>query len=152
RGLLYGALAAIACAVVGTTPIDEALLSSGVFRSGRLPRPGTREILYYRDGRTASVAVYRASDTHDLSLVTNGKPDAALSHDWFGAPPPEPASLKGDNATQFFASVTTLAHRPGARSAALVGFGSGMSSHALLGSPSLTRLTTIEIEPAMIDG
>lgn len=152
RGVLYGALAATACAVVGTTAIDEALLSSGVFRSGRLPQPGTREILFYRDGRTASVAVYRDSDTHDLSLVTNGKPDASLSHDWFGAPPLEPASLKGDNATQFLAAVTTLAHRANARSAAVVGFGSGMSSHALLGSPSLTRLTTIEIEPAMIDG
>jgi predicted membrane-bound spermidine synthase len=152
RALAYGAMTAAACVVVGATPIDEMLLSSGVFRSGRLPPPGSREILFYRDGRTASVAVYRATDTRDLSLVTNGKPDASLSHDWFGAPPPAPAALKGDNATQVLASITTLAHRPAARTAALVGFGSGMSSHALLGSPSLTRLTTIEIEPAMIEG
>ena len=35
---------------------------------------------------------------------------------------------------------------------AVIGQGSGMSSHFLLGSPHLKRLVTIDIEPAMIRG
>jgi spermidine synthase len=46
--------------------------------------------------------------------------------------------------------LVTLAHAPGARRAAVIGQGSGMSSHALLGNPSLERLVTIEIEPEML--
>ena len=48
--------------------------------------------------------------------------------------------------------MVTLAHAPSARSAAIIGFGSGMSSHVLLGSPALQQLVTIEIEPMMVEG
>jgi len=41
----------------------------------------------------------------------------------------------------------TLAHAPQARTAAIIGQGSGMSSHLLLGDPNLKELVTIEIEP-----
>ena len=34
--------------------------------------------------------------------------------------------------------------------AAVIGFGSGMTSHALLGSPAIKHVVTIEIEPEMI--
>src|SRR5438876_6907685 len=43
-----------------------------------------------------------------------------------------------------------MAHAPQARAAAVIGQGSGMTSHMLLGSPTLRELTTIEIEPEMI--
>ena len=46
----------------------------------------------------------------------------------------------------------TLAHAPHAKTAAVIGQGSGMTSHLILGSPELQSLTTIEIEPAMIEG
>jgi spermidine synthase len=46
--------------------------------------------------------------------------------------------------------LVTLAHVPSARRAAVIGQGSGMSSHALLGDPTLERLVTIEIEPEML--
>jgi len=46
----------------------------------------------------------------------------------------------------------TLAHAPQGKVAAVIGEGSGMTSHLLLGSPYLKSLTTIEIEPAMIEG
>jgi hypothetical protein len=43
-----------------------------------------------------------------------------------------------------------LAYRPDAAEVAVIGFGTGMSSATLLGSPKLKRLDTIEIEPAMV--
>jgi hypothetical protein len=46
----------------------------------------------------------------------------------------------------------TAAYHPAPRTAAVIGFGSGMSSHLLLGIPSFTSVTTIEIEPKMIEG
>jgi len=49
-----------------------------------------------------------------------------------------------------FVPLVALAHMPGAKTAAVIGFGSGMTSHALLGSPTLESLVTIEIEPEMI--
>jgi hypothetical protein len=45
-----------------------------------------------------------------------------------------------------------LGHRPDAKTAAVIGFGSGMSTTVLLGSPNLKRVDTIEIEPAMVEG
>jgi hypothetical protein len=55
-------------------------------------------------------------------------------------------------ATQALAPLLALAHAPDARLAAAVGFGSGISSHMLLGSPTLERLVSIEIEPEMTRG
>jgi len=45
-----------------------------------------------------------------------------------------------------------LGHNPTARTAAIIGFGSGMSTSVMLGSPTIQRVDTIEIEPAMIEG
>ena len=45
-----------------------------------------------------------------------------------------------------------LAVRPDAQSAAIIGFGSGISTHTLLASPLLKRVDTIEIEAAMVEG
>jgi Spermine/spermidine synthase domain len=87
-------------------------------------------------------------------LSTNGKPDASLSKAWFVPCPDvrvrEP--LSSDAATQSIAALVTLAHAPGARTGAVIGHGSGISSHHLLASPRLERLFTIEIEPEMIEG
>jgi hypothetical protein len=45
-----------------------------------------------------------------------------------------------------------MGHQPDAKTAAVIGFGSGMSTAMLLGSPRITRVDSIEIEPAMIEG
>jgi hypothetical protein len=89
-----------------------------------------------------------------LFLATNGKTDASLGPEWrrsCDSTTPRP-SLGSDAATQTLLPMVTLAHAPSARSAAIIGFGSGMSSHALLGSPELQELVTIEIEPMMVEG
>ena len=63
-----------------------------------------------------------------------------------------PRVLSGDISTQVLIPVITLAHMPTAKLAAVIGEGSGMTSHFLLGSPTLEQAVTIEIEPQMIAG
>ncbi|MFL5582886.1 MAG: spermidine synthase [Gemmatimonadaceae bacterium] len=129
------------------------LLSSGVYRRGNLVAPDRYKVVFHEDGRTATVSGRRtASGTR--TITTNGKPDASLDTSWLL--PPGPDSLRkpmgGDQPTQLILPLATLAHAPRARTGAVIGQGSGMSSHILLGSPYLERLVTIDIEPEMIRG
>jgi spermidine synthase len=132
---------------------DRGILSSGVFRYGRVPAIGARNVVFYKDGRTATVSVRKAEDG-SYSLATNGKPDASLSPIWFQpvTDTSTPRGLDGDESTQILLPLVTLAHAPNAKQGAVIGNGSGMSSHFLLGSPVLEKLVTIDIEPEMING
>ena len=131
---------------------DPGLLSSGVFRYGTVPERGARNIVFYEDGRTASVSVRLGSDS-GYSLATNGKPDASVSRYWFDDPPADSLkeALTGDESTQVLLPMITLAHVPGARQAAVIGHGSGLSTHFLLGSEMFDRVVTIDIEPEMVN-
>ena len=135
-------------------PWDQSLLSSGVFRAGRLADPSLREILFHADGRTATVHVARFRPSGTRIIATNGKPDGSLTVTWFERCDPAlpPRTFTGDDGTQVLLALILLAHAPGARTGAVIGHGTGMSSHLLLGSPRLERLTTVEIEPAMVAG
>jgi hypothetical protein len=119
------------------------------------PVAGSRNIVFYKDGRTASVSVSRSPWDSLTVIATNGKPDASLDAPWFrprdGQPIPVEA-LGSDISTQLLLPMITLAHMPQARIGAVIGHGSGMSSHFLLGSPTLEKLYTVEIEPAMVEG
>ena len=148
------ASAALALGVAFGVQLDRDVLSSGVYRTGSLVAPGEREIVFYRDGRTATVTASRTTGSNILTLATNGKPDASLTPVWYercdsGS---RPTPLMADAATQTLLPLVTLAHMPRASSAAVIGQGSGMSSHLLLGSSALKSLVTIEIEPKMIAG
>jgi spermidine synthase len=154
RGLALSASGAGLAVLLGATfapAFDPGILASGVFRYGSVPERGSRNILFYEDGRTASVSVRLGSDS-GYSLATNGKPDASVSRYWFDDVPPDTlrANLRGDESTQVLLPLITLAHAPHAKQAAVIGHGSGISSHFLLGSPELDDLVTIEIEPQMI--
>ena len=150
RRWLPAAAAAGVIVVVGvSTRFDRVVLTSGVFRYGTVRKPATSDVLFYADGRTATVSVRRIASGGGLSLATNGKPDASLGPEWF-APPATPAPFTLDASTQLLLPLITLAHAPHARVAAVVGQGSGMSSHTLLGDPRLTTVVTIEIEPEML--
>jgi hypothetical protein len=152
-------LAAAACTVLLVAGIasqarfDRTLLSSGVFRVRQLIENSGQKILYYRDGRTATVS---AAIEHEATVLiaTNGKVDASLPYEWLQPPEPgaKPVPLTRDVATQVLLPLLTLAHAPHAKTAAVIGHGSGMSSHFLLGSPHFEQVTTIEIEPEMIEG
>lgn len=152
---LIGATVLVAFGGAINANFDRGILSSGVFRYGSVPGPGerSRSIVFYRDGRTATVSV-RKGDDGSYSIATNGKPDASLTREWFEDDTTRDASsrIDGDESTQVLLPLTTLAHAPHAKHAAVIGNGSGMSSHFLLGSPELEDLTTIDIEPEMING
>jgi len=157
RRLTYALAAATGLVAIvgwGGIRLDKGRLVSGVFRTGALRRYPASSLAFYRDGRTATVSVLRAPGAVMTYLATNGKPDASLGQSWLipcqRIRRREP--LSGDPATQTLSALVALAHAPGARTAAVIGHGSGMSSHLLLASPRLTDLETIEIEPEMIAG
>jgi hypothetical protein len=49
------------------------------------------------------------------------------------------------------AGALALAHHPSARTAANIGFGSGLTTHTMLSTPQLERLDTVEIERYMVE-
>ncbi len=134
--------------------LDKATLTGGVFRYGRVPTEEEREVLFYHDGRTASVGVHLLEDEEAVVLTTNGKPDASLPIRWIVAAAtdtvaPQPITHQ-DASTQVLAPLVTLAHAPDARRIANIGHGSGMSAQAFLASPEVEQLVTVEIEPTMV--
>ena len=138
-------------AIVAGVRLDRLLLVSGVYREGTILKPDETQVMYYRDGRTATVSV-RRQPAGDLTLSTNGKPDASLNPAMFEPIAGRPLiDLTNDESTQLLAGLVSLAHRPDARRAAVVGQGSGVTSHVLLGSAALERLVTIEIEPEVMN-
>ena len=143
--------AAFIALIVMAVDFDPMRLTSGVYRYAILPKKGDYTIPFYRDGRTATVSIRRMKSGF-ITLSTNGKPDASMDDFWKDPSrrgPPHP--LERDIATQVLLPVVTLAHNPNAREVAVIGQGSGMTSHLLLGSPAVTHLATIEIEPEMIN-
>ena len=120
--------------------MDPRRVSSGVFRSGVARLPADQPVLFHRDGKTATVDVIDANGLR--AIRTNGKSDAAMS---LGKAPAE------DEHTMALLALLPLGHRPEARTAAVIGLGAGMSTSVLLGSPSIERVDTVEIEPAIVD-
>ena len=145
---------ALALASLLGNRFDQDVLASGVYRYGTLPPAGSRRVLFAKDGRTASVTAGMSLADGSLYIATNGKPDASVDSLWLWPKdqPRTPLPLDGDQSTQAFLPLIALAHAPQARQAAVIGQGSGMTSHILLGSPRVERVTTIEIEPEMIRG
>ena len=130
-------------AIVLTFGADERRSASGVFRTGAARISTDTRIAYHRDGKTATVDVL--DDGKWRSIRTNGKPDASIAY-YAGVPP------SGDELTMMMLGAAPLGHKPDARTAAVIGFGSGMSTTVLLGSPNLKRVDTVEIEPSMVEG
>jgi predicted membrane-bound spermidine synthase len=123
--------------------IDPRRSASGVFRTGVARLGVNNHVLYHRDGKTATVDVVEG-DGFRL-IRTNGKSDASISMG-------EGRGPSRDEFTMALLGTLPLGHRPDAKRAALIGFGSGMSSSVVLTSPTIERVDTIEIEPAMVEG
>ncbi|HEU4664943.1 MAG TPA: spermine synthase [Dokdonella sp.] len=124
---------------------DPAAMSAGVYRRGeaRFDANGPK-VLFYRDGKTASVAVQQIPNG-TRAIATNGKVDAGIGFAEDGKP-------SRDEITMVMAGLAPLLHHDDPRTAAVIGFGSGLSTHTLLADPRLERVDTIEIEPSMIEG
>jgi predicted membrane-bound spermidine synthase len=134
---------------------DPVVLTGGVFREGSLPEEGSRRVLYYEDGRTATVGAHLALPEGVTVLTTNGKPDASIGPLWRiegrDTLPETPIPTGSDFTTQMMLGLLGLAHRPEATTAANIGHGSGITGTTLLTSPGLERLVNIEIEPLMVE-
>lgn len=137
-------LAALALIVAVRIPFDPMTMASGVFRHGKISLAQGDQILYYKDGKTASVAsvASRGGSTH---ISTNGKPDASIQ--MTGEQPPT-----DDEPTMALLATLPLAMLDAPKHVGVIGFGSGLTTHTLLGDNRLESVDTIEIEPAMIEG
>ncbi|HZX77222.1 spermine synthase [Lysobacter sp.] len=116
---------------------------AGVFRTGVVTATQMR-VPYLRDGKTATVSVSAHPIGHTL-ISTNGKPDASLSMD----PRKRPTF---DEITMVMAGVLPYIHHSQPRRIAVIGWGSGLTTHTLAGSARAESIETIEIEQAMYDG
>lgn len=123
--------------------LDTHKMASGVFRFGKLYPPGEMEVMYHRDGKTASVDLIRFKNG-TVALKTNGKSDAAIQMDPDG-------QLSGDQATMVMLGAVPLFLNPDAQTVGVVGLGSGLTTHTLLLSDRVKRVDTIEIEPAIVE-
>jgi predicted membrane-bound spermidine synthase len=139
--LILGLAAAVVTA--RATALEPARLASGVFRHG-LPELERAQIVYYRDGKTASVSVYAGADGN-RTISTNGKPDAAIQMD-----PTRPRNE--DEFTMTLLAALPLLARPEAKTFANIGLGSGLTAETLLSHAGLERLDIVEIEPAIASG
>jgi len=122
---------------------DPRRSASGVFRTGAARIGESNSVIYHHDGKTATVDVIQSDQNR--SIRTNGKPDAAIAMN-----PELPPT--GDEFTMTLLAVLPMGHVPQAKNAAVIGFGSGLSSSILLTSPYMQRVDTIEIEPSMVEG
>ena len=135
----------IVVAVMVTINISKEVLTSGVYRSGAVDAPLGAEVVYYQDGKTATVSVRRDAPPGGQAIATNGKADASVQLN-AGLPP------TSDEATMVMLAALPVAYKPDLRTAAVIGLGSGLSTHVLLAAPGLSQVDTIEIEPAMVAG
>ena len=134
------ALAAFA-AVLALVQLDNYKMASGVFRRGELYTEQDAGLVFHKDGKTATVSLMDFSEGR--SLRTNGKSDGAINM--------QPGARVSDEVTMVLTGALPLAFKPNARHAAVIGVGTGLSTHTLLASPTIESVDTIEIEPMMAE-
>ena len=124
--------------------LDSVKMASGVFRTGEIDE--SREVLFAKDGKTASVALSSLEQGEVLIISSNGKPDA-------GACPSRPLTQESpsDEPTMRLTAALPYALYPQMKTAGVIGFGSGITTHTLLTIPTIERVDTVEIEPAMVE-
>lgn len=137
-------ISVVALMVAVRIPYDPMKLASGVFRHGKTAVDDTQKVVYYRDGKTSSISVIASVDG-SASISTNGKPDAAIMIKEGNRPSSDEPTM-----ALLAAMPLTMLEKPD--HVGVIGFGSGMTTHTLLGDPRVKQVDTIEIEPAMIQG
>jgi predicted membrane-bound spermidine synthase len=121
--------------------LDPTVQASGVFRTGRSQLNERVSVPFLKDGKTATVAIQKRPS--HLSIITNGKPDAAMA--------PFNQSPISDEITMVMLGAMPLIAHPAPKDIALIGWGSGLSTHTVLGSSVPQNVETIEIEKVMYD-
>lgn len=145
RFALAGAMAAagIGFALL-KVPFDPGRLASGVFRHARSYIEDNEKVVFYRDGKTASISVVESTDGF-RRIATNGKTDASIR--MVGDRP-----AMADESTMTLLATLPLAMHPKPERVGVIGFGSGLTTHTLLGDPRVAQVDTVEIEAAMVQG
>ncbi len=126
---------------------DPLVLASSVYRNGNATLGDDTRMLFYRDGKTASVAVYESltDGKKGWAIATNGKVDAGLT-------PSLSDPARSDEATMALLAALPLSLKQNLEHVGVIGFGSGMTTHTLLGSKRVGQVDTIDIEPTMVEG
>lgn len=98
-----------------------------------------RELVYYRDGKDASIAVTREHDEETgeevLTLRVNGKPDASTAQ---------------DTGTQILIGHLPMMLHPAPKDVLVVGLGSGMTAGAASAYPG-AKVTVVELIPEVVE-
>jgi hypothetical protein len=123
--------------------LDPRLLTSSVYRLGFVRALQDIDVIYFEDGRTASISVVKYPDGV-VTIATNGKPDAGIT---FG----RQHEHTRDEVTMLLLGSLPLAYKPDARVIGNIGLGSGLTTHTMLADPDIERIDTIEIEPKMAE-
>jgi spermidine synthase len=148
-GILFSYMSVIVVflGVFSLFQLDPLKIVSGVFRYGNIPE--FRKVVFHKDGKTASVSVYdtfhpQTKKKVSRTIATNGKPDAAIAST-------DNVDLN-DELTMVLVGLLPVAIHQNPKTAAVIGMGSGLSSHAMLAFPELEQVDTIEIEKEMVEG
>ncbi len=146
RRSVYASSFILVCFLIATLShqFDARKMASGVFRQGTAILEDDTEVLFHRDGKTASISV-TDWDNKNISILTNGKSDASITMD-DDLPP------SSDESTMTLLAALPLSVHPEAARIANIGIGSGLTSHVALIMPDVERVDTIEIEEAMVSG
>jgi len=147
RLLAAGAMLAVSIsAFLGFGTWNKGVMTSGVtiyaHHYASLPTDALRrewmtrdDLLYYREGLTATISVHRSAGSDYLYEKINGKVDASY----------------GDTPTQLMVGYLPMLLNPGAKRVLVIGMGSGMTAKAVAAFP-VEQLEVAEIEPAVIEG
>ncbi len=121
--------------------LDARKMTAGVFRHGELSSSRDAKILFNKDGKTATVHLVLYPDA--TSIRTNGKSDGSIY---------APSARRGtDEITMVLTAALPLSLKPDAKHAAVIGIGTGLTTHTLLQNLGLERVETVEIESAMAE-
>jgi len=143
------ALAAAACVALfvpisAAFELDVRKMTAGVFRYGDLGSSRDAEILFQKDGKTATVHLVRYGEV--ISIRTNGKSDGSVN---------VTGKAEGDRGTDEITMVLTgalpMALKPEAKRVAVIGIGTGLTTHTLLQGLDIESVETVEIEAAMAE-
>lgn len=124
--------------------VDPRQQVSGVFRTGLTELPGRVEVPFLKDGKTATVSVVQLGDGR-AAISTNGKPDAAIMM-------VDDETPADDEVTMVMAGTLPYVHHPDPQRIAVIGWGSGVTTHTLAGNSAVQSIETVEIERVMYEG
>ena len=135
--MAVGAAALVVAGTLTRPGWQQAALNAGVYEAGAQDARNTvrrkGQLLFHREGPTATVVVMQWSDGRTLAI--NGRVNAS--------------DLRGDMFTQVMMAELPLLLAPRADDALLVGWGSGVTAGVALQTP-IKRLRAVELEPAVI--